>query len=498
MKKSMLPVLLAVLAILPSSQDAAAATRPNFLVILCDDLGWGDLASYGHPHIQTPHLDRMAKEGIRYTSFYSAAPVCSPARVGLLTGRNPNRAGVYDWIPDFGQARIAEKDSRHLVHLRRDEVTLPQLLQQAGYATAVAGKWHCNARFNHPAQAQPHDAGFDHWFATQNNAAPSHENPVNYIRNGQPAGPLEGYSCLLAAREAIGWLEQQRAGKPEQPFFLYVPFHEPHEPVASPPELTAKYQDKARHEDEAQYFANVENLDAAVGELLAALDRLELAADTIVLFTSDNGPETLHRYRGSQRSYGSPGPLRGMKLWTTEAGVRVPGILRWPGRIKAGQVSDEPVSALDLLPTFSALAGAQAPDTLKLDGADFLPAFHGGPVNRSQPLFWIYFNALNEQRVAMREGPWKLLAELDGGALPKFENITENTAPAVRQAQLTGFSLYQLTEDISEARDLTAQEPDRLRDLTAKMESLYREMTATMHVWPNTVLPDPANPPAPQ
>jgi arylsulfatase A len=494
MKRSLLPFLLAVLVILPASQAEAAATRPNFLVILCDDLGWGDLASYGHPQIQTPHLDRMAKEGIRYTSFYSAAPVCSPARVGLLTGRNPNRAGVYDWIPNFGPARVSEKDSRHLVHLRRDEVTLPRLLQQAGYATAVAGKWHCNARFNHPAQAQPHDAGFDHWFATQNNAAPSHQNPSNYVRNGKPVGPLEGYSCLLAAREAIGWLEQQRARKPEQPFFLYVPFHEPHEPVASPPELVAKYQGKARNENEAQYFANVENVDAAVGELLAALDRLELAPDTIVLFTSDNGPETLDRYRGSQRSYGSPGPLRGMKLWTTEAGVRVPGILRWPSQIKPGQVSDEPVSALDLLPTFSALAGVKVPARLHLDGVDFRSAFNGGAINRSQPLFWIYFNALNEQRVALRDGPWKLLAKLDDGALPKFENVTEATAPAVREAKLTGYSLYKLTEDISEARDLTAHEPDRVRQLAAKMESLYREMTATMHVWPNTPPPNLANP----
>jgi arylsulfatase A len=393
--------------------------------------------------------------------------------------------------------RIAEKDSRHLVHLRRDEVTLPKLLQQAGYATAVAGKWHCNGRFNHPAQAQPNDAGFDYWFATQNNAAPSHHNPVNYIRNGQPAGPLEGYSCLLAAREAIGWLEQQRARNPEQPFFLYVPFHEPHEPVASPPELVARYRDLAGNEDEAQYFANVENIDRAVGELLAALDRLDVAHDTIVLFTSDNGPETLNRYRGSHRSYGSPGPLRGMKLWTTEAGVRVPGIVRWPGRIKSGQVSDEPVSALDLLPAFSALAGAKVPDGLLLDGADFRPTFHGSLVKRSQPLFWVYFNALNEQRAALRHGPWKLLAKLDNGALPKLENVTENTAPAVRQAKLTGFSLYHLTEDISETRDLTAQEPERVRELGAMLENLYREMTATMHVWPNTTLPDSNDPPRP-
>lgn len=488
-------LLIGVLFGLIADHAEAAARRPNFVVILADDLGWGDLACYGHPHIRTPHLDRLAKEGVRYTSCYSASPVCSPARVGLLTGRSPNRAGVYDWIPSVEQAGIAAKSSLHLVHLRREEVTLPRLLKQAGYATALSGKWHCNARFNDPAQAQPHDAGFDHWFATQNNAAPSHENPVNYVRNGRAVGPLEGYSCRLAAREAISWLEKQHEQKPEQPFFLYVSFHEPHEPVASPPELVAKYQGKARNDDEAQYFANVENLDAAVGELLSTFDRLDLAQNTLVFFTSDNGPETLNRYHGSRRSYGTPGPLRGMKLWTTEGGTRVPGILRWPGQVRAGQVSDEPVSALDLLPTYCALAGAEAPSGLRLDGADMQPAFNGGLVKRPRPLFWVFFSALNDQIAALRDGPWKLLAKLDGGALPKMENVTEATAPRVREAKLTDFSLYKLTEDIGEARDLSAQEPDRVRELAAELESLYREMTATMHTWPDAPLAASINQP---
>ena len=485
-------ILLSVLVFLGAlcGKVSAAKSRPNFLVILCDDLGWGDLASYGHPHIQTPNLDRMAKEGVRFTSCYSAAPVCSPSRAGLLTGRSPNRAGLYDFIPDIA-LRSAGQESRHLVHLRAEEATLPRLLKQAGYATAMSGKWHCSM-FNNPAQAQPGDTGFDYWFATQNNAAPSHENPDNYVRNGQPVGPLEGYSCRLAAREAIGWLERQRAQKPDQPFFLYVAFHEPHEPVASPPELVVKYRGKARNDDEAQYFANVENMDHAAGELLAALDRLKLAENTLVFFSSDNGPETLNRYPAARRSYGSPGPLRGMKLWTTEGGFRVPGILRWPGKVKAGQVSEEPVSSLDLLPTFCALAGVKVPNGLKLDGADLQPAFTGGAVPRTQPLFWVYFNALNQQRVALRDGPWKLLARLDGGDMPRIANVTESTASRVRQAKLTDFSLYKLTDDIGEACDLTAQEPERLKELSAKLEKLYRELTATMHIWPDTPRPAPA------
>lgn len=459
-----------------------AEERPNFVVILCDDLGWGDLASYGHPHIKTPNLDRLAVEGMRLTSFYSAAPVCSPSRVGLLTGRNPNRAGVYDWIPHVEQRNQSGKASRALVHMRKEEVTLPQVLQKAGYATALSGKWHCNADFNTAGQPQPGEAGFDHWFATQNNAAPSHENPVNYVRNGNEVGPLEGYSCQLAAREAIDWIE---ALPKEKPFFLYLAFHEPHEPVASPPELVKGYEGIARNEDEAEYFANVENMDRAVGELMATLDRLKLAENTVVVFSSDNGPETLNRYRASNRSYGTPGPLRGMKLWTTEAGCRVPGIVRWPAKIKPGQVSDEAVSSLDFLPSFASLAGASLPEGLALDGADMMAALNGGKVAREKPLFWIYFNALNEQRVAMREGDWKILAKLNGGKLPTVSNVTEGSAAKVRQAVLTDFSLFEIAKDQGEERDLAQEQPDKLKEMQGKLEAAYRELTGSMFVWPD-------------
>ena len=467
---------------------AGRSGKLNVVIILADDLGYGDLRCYGHPVIRTPNLDRMAAEGIRFTSFYSAAPVCSPSRVGLLTGRNPNRAGVYDWIVENGNRPARE--SRHLVHLRRSEVTLPKLFREAGYATFMAGKWHCNTLFNSDAQPRPSDFGFDHWFATQNNAAPSHENPANFVRNGKAVGKLEGFSCNLVAREAVDWLEERAKSKSDQSFFLYLALHEPHEQVASPPALVKRYLPAARNEAEAQYFANVENLDAAVGDVLGALDRLGLSNDTLVIFTSDNGPETLDRAPGTQHSYGRPGPLRGMKGWTTEAGVRVPGIMRWPRRIKAGQVSAEPVSSLDLLPTLVALAGAKVASNLDMDGADLRRVWSGGAVKRSRPLFWVYYHAFNNQVVAMREGSWKILARLDGGSLPKINNVTEATAPGVRQAKLTDVSLYNLAVDIGEATDLAGAETKRLREMSAKLEKLYREMTRTMYVWPDPKQPD--------
>ncbi|MEM8955733.1 MAG: sulfatase-like hydrolase/transferase [Verrucomicrobiota bacterium] len=474
--RHLLPFLIAV----TSLSATAAEPRPNIIVILCDDLGYGDLACYGHPHIKTPNLDRMAREGVRFTSLYSAAPVCSPSRVGLLTGRSPNRAGVYDWIPSANLNTI-RPDNRHKVHLQSDEVTLTQMLASSGYATCVSGKWHCNAMFNTDAQAQPDDAGFQHWFATQNNASPSHANPVNYVRNGEPVGALEGFSCLLAVDEAIAWVDE-RPSHDQNPFFIFLPFHEPHEPVASPPEMVDAYREVSESRDQAEYFANVANVDAAVGKLLTWLEETNRDKNTLVIFTSDNGPETLNRYKSANRSWGVPHPLRGMKLWTTEAGFRVPGIARFPGQIPAGQTVDEPVSSLDFFAIFAHLSGNTAPDDL--DGENSWPLFTGeGGFSREKPLLWGYFNAINEERVAMRYGNWKVLAKLDGGELPKFQNLHPGNADQLRNATLTDIEIYQVSEDIAESKNLAQENPEKLAELTKVLETSWAELVTDSPVW---------------
>lgn len=456
-------IILALLAMLPGACAAAdEATRPNFLVILCDDLGYGDLGCYGHPRIKTPHLDKLAAEGLKLTSCYASAPVCSSSRAGLLTGRTPTRIGIYDWIP-----------ANHPMHLTKEEVTIASLLKQSGYSTCHVGKWHLNGKFNSGEQPQPGDHGFDHWMSTQNNAGPSHENPKNFVRNGLPVGPLKGYSCQLVADEAIKWLATGR--DKAKPFFQFVCFHEPHEPIASPAELVKQYSD-VETADKAQHHANITNMDRAVGRLLAKLDELKLAENTLVVFTSDNGPETLNRYKTANRSYGSPGELRAMKLWLYEGGIRVPGIIRWPGAKRQAAVSDEPISNVDLLPTFAELAGAKLPERT-LDGSSVATYLRGAEsVQRQTPLYWHYIHALGRPRAALRQGDWMILGKWLAG--------TPQTPAAGKTAELVDFELYNLRDDMAQKNDLAAQEPEKLKELSKLLVEKYRDVQAAGPVWP--------------
>jgi len=432
-----------------SEGRTAEPSRTNFVIILCDDLGYGDLGCFGHPHIQTRHLDKLASEGWRLTDCYAAAPVCSPSRAGMLTGRIPNRMGIYDWIPE-----------RSPMHLKSGEITIAALLKQVGYQTCHVGKWHCNGHFNSTEQPQPSDHGFDHWFSTQNNAAPSHKNPVNFVRNGQQVGPLEGYSSQIIVDESIRWLGERDKSRP---FLLLVWLHSPHEPVATANPFVAPYASVAQTPQQAEYFGNVTQLDHEVGRLLKSLDDDHLAENTFVYFSSDNGPETLNRYKGSERSYGSPNPLRGMKLHMYEGGIRVPGIIRWPGHTKPAQTVNEPVVSYDLLPTLCAISGAKPPADRPLDGTSLLPLFDRGTVTRTKPIYWQYDRAIGgKNRVAIRSGDWKLLANDD----------------------LSTFELYNLQNDIAETQNLAASEPSRLSEMATQLRKLHSEVKAESPSWP--------------
>jgi arylsulfatase A len=424
--------LLALMALL-GGVPIDDAPRPNIVVLLCDDLGYGDLGCFGHPRIRTPAIDRLAREGARLTCLYAGAPVCSPSRAALFSGRNPNRLGIRDWI---------DRDSG--VHLPRSTITVAQRLQSAGYTTCLSGKWHLNSRFD-GREPTPGDFGFDRWFATQNNAR--HQDPTNFVRDGERAGPLEGHATTLVVDEAIRFID--RAG--DRPFAAFVTFHAPHEQVETPEAYTAMYADVPDPTMRA-YYGSVSLVDHEVGRLMAALDARGLRERTLVLFTSDNGPEGLRRYPGAIHSHGSAGPLRGGKLSLYEGGLRVPGVIRWPGRVEAGGACDGPIAFYDLLPTLCAVAGVPPPPGVAPDGVDLLPLLEGGTVERPVPLHWQYDHAEDGPwRIALRRGRWKLLADADRGR----------------------FALYDLEGDLTETRDLAADRPEVVARLRAELDRVY-------------------------
>ena len=445
--KSLLTLLLLVSVALPSF-----AAPPNIILFLADDLGYGDLACFGHPIIKTPNLDAFAKQGVRLTQCYAASAVCSPSRSALLTGRTPHRNGVFTWIAEGAP-----------VYLRTSENTLPKLLKGAGYTTCHSGKWHLNGLFNNPAQPQPNDHGYDWWMATQNNAGPTHENPSNFVRNGQPVGRLEGYSAPLVVGEAISWLKEKR--DPAKPFFLAVWTHEPHYPIKSDPKFKALYPDLA-DDVQREHHANVTQMDHAFGLLMKSLDEQKLADNTFVFFTSDNGPEGNGTTTPGR---GSSGGLRERKRSMHEGGIRVPGIARWPGKIPAATTSEVPVIGSDLFPTMLGIAGVKPPADRVLDGVDVLPALTGAAtkVERPQPLYWRLLMAPN-MKMAMRVDDWKILAN----------------------AELTGFELYNLKSDPQEATDLKSAEPQRFAVLREQLLKHNAAVEADGPDWWKTLSPN--------
>jgi arylsulfatase A len=414
---------------------AASATRPNIVLFLADDLGYGELGCYGNTAAITPNLDRFAAEGLRLTDCHSAGSVCSPSRSALLTGRTPYRNGVFTWIPE-----------KSPIHLRTSELALPKLLHEAGYQTCHVGKWHLNGLFNDPRQPQPSDHGYDWWLATQNNAAPSHAFPENFVRNGLGIGKVDDYSAPFIAQEAATWLETKR--DPAKPFFLAVWAHEPHYPIASA-DRYEKLHAQIADPEERTYRANVTQLDDAFGMVMRALEKIGATDSTLVFFTSDNGPEGAGD-KGPGR--GLTGGLRGRKRSMYEGGHRVPGIFRWPAQIDPGTVSDLPMIGSDFFPTALEAAGLTPPAGRTLDGVDV----SGAAVHAPRPLYWRWGGF-----VAYREGPWKIVVD---EALEKPE-------------------LYDLGEDRAETTDLAAREAERLAAMMARLRTLQGEIEAEGPDW---------------
>ena len=455
--------------------------RPNVIVFLADDLGYGDLGCYGHPFIKTPNLDRFAAQGMRFTECYAAAPICSPSRAALLTGRVSYRVGVYHLAGES-------------VHLRTQERTIAELLRPAGYATCFLGKWHLGELDG--SDPTPEQQGFDHWFATRANCFP--KNPADFIRNGAALGEIKGSYCEIVVDEAIDWLRQIESSRP---FFIELCTSEPHTPVAPPAEFAAMYEDSKIEKlakkikygridrnpniDNApaqrrQYYGTVTQLDAAFGKLMKALDEMKRSENTIVIFTSDNGPE----FPGGStridllrnRSWGTPGKLRGMKRHLYEGGIRVAGIIRWPRRIKRAGVCGEAISSVDFLPTICEACGVDVPGDRVIDGVSIISAFDGKKLKRTRPLCW-NINYTGVPNMAMRVGDEVLLGFADE---PK---PGQSLMEWIKGSTLARFELYNVQTDVMQSIDLAKERSAHLDLLIGQMRRLWREIREEGPTW---------------
>ncbi|MCA8964122.1 MAG: sulfatase-like hydrolase/transferase [Planctomycetes bacterium] len=491
-----LPLLLGIACALTLAAPVVSQDKPNVVIFLADDLGYGDLGCYGHPILETPNLDAFAAAGVRLTDCHAAGTVCSPSRAGLLTGRTPYRLGFYT---------IAGPERSHL---RAQEVTLATLLKAQGYDTCFVGKWHLGDLDPASGQPGPGEHGFDHWFATQVNAFDGPDHPGKFVRNGVKVGPVDAWYCDAIVAEAVGWMK----ARPDQkrPFFLLVCSHEPHTPIRPPQAYSDRYADAAVAElektmpygqvhrplqrairDNAKYYyGTVTQLDDAFGRLMKGLDDQGHRDDSLVIFTSDNGPETpvTVEESGNQwqdpirdRCFGTPGPFRGMKRFVYEGGHRVPGIVRWPGHIPAGSLSGQLINGTDWLPTICAVTGAALPQDRVIDGIDAMPGLSGQPLVRPTPACWMFpvgYDYRYLPSMAMRDGDHVMIGWFE----PKRRE--QGNSAWVRSTQLTRFVLYDLAVDIAERHELNDAEPEVFARLRERMIAHWREVQAEAPDWP--------------
>ena len=456
-------IFLATLGFLGFAHDILS--RPNVIYLNADDLGVMDVGFMGSKLYHTPNLDRLAKESMVFTDGYAPAANCAPSRAACISGQWAVRTGVYT----VGTSERGDVRDRMLIptpnrmHLKDEVITIAEEFKKAGYRTAQLGKWHLgeltkNPKFDHP---QPYDQGFDYSLGTENNANPSHLNPVNFIRNGRSLGKVEGYSCQILAQECVDWLIQ----KNDDPFFLYVAFHEPHVKVASPTELIEKY--KNLPQKDAEYLANIDHLDRAIGRILNYLENHNLMENTIIMFSSDNGSYRL----------ASNGGLKAVKSFLYDGGIRVPGIIKWSG-IKANRkVVETPVGLVDVLPTLCEIVGIDPPDNL--DGTSFLPLLEGKNLHRKRPLYWFFYRTSPE--ISMRIGDHVILG-LDRDTVPRPHQFSKDDYEYLKTISLKDYELYDLRKDFSQKNNIfnTYSKKDSLKKL---IDNQLIEIKNNLYPW---------------
>ncbi len=426
-----------------ASLSSAANPKPNFVILLADDLGYGDLGVQGHPKIKTPRIDRMAAEGVRLREFYSAAPTCTPARAALLTGRYPARSGLV--------RVLLPKEKRGIP---ASEITLAEALKEDGYATALIGKWHLGGR----KPFRPSKHGFDYFFgllfSNDMGLLPVLKWPrLELLRNDKAIESPAKVKTLTRryTEEAVSYIEQHR----EEPFFLYVSYTMPHAPLRPADEFRGK-------SDFGDYGDVVEEIDWSAGQILEALNDNGLDDETLVIFTSDNGP---WKAGGNQKrqTRGSAGPLRGVKGTTWEGGMRVPFVARWPGRLPAGSVRGGISVMTDLFTTLIELAGGEIPSDRDIDGKNIMAMLEGTAGSPHSELYY-YFR---KRIFAVRSGEWKLHL---------FKRVVGSGGRPGDPVRLKKPELYNLLKDPEESRDLAALHPE----IVERMSGLGKSFQASV------------------
>lgn len=459
----------------------APAQRPNIVLILVDDLGWADVGCYGSAYYETPSIDRLAREGMRFTNGYAACHVCSPTRAAVLTGRYPARLGVTDWIrgrwngtdiPADGKnpsGFVAEPHKKlmtpdNALWMELEEVTIAELLHAEGYKTCHIGKWHL---------------GYEEWFPEHqgfyyNIGGCDYGQPPDYFDPYSRKGKLRGddrvwsiptlaprkegeYLTDREADEAVGFIRKHR----NDPFFLYWAPYAVHTPIQAKEDVIAKYKQKpTTHQNDPTYAAMVDSLDQGVGKVLDTLEEYGLSDNTVVIFTSDNGGLSTQKREG-QLGPTSNKPLRSGKGYPYEGGIREPLIVRWPGKVAAGSESDAPAISCDILPTLCEATGVAAPSDRPIDGVSLLPILEGKVRLAKRDLFWHFPHYrvpdVNPHGI-IRSGDWKLITYYEDGS-------TE---------------LYNLAVDLSETTDLAAKHPEKVAELSLRFQDWLTEVGAKM------------------
>jgi len=427
---------------------APPARKPNIIFIVADDLGYGELGCQGNPEIDTPHIDSIARNGVRFTQGYVTAPVCCPSRAGFMTGRYQTRFGH-----EFNL--IGRENLKPDAGLPLDEVTLGDCLKRAGYATGLIGKWHLGGS----SRYHPLRRGFDEFYGFLHEGhfyiPPPYRGLITRLRVNEPPyddanpilrgeKPVEEREYLTDAftREAVAFIDRHK----ERPFFLYLAYNAVHSPMQAKVSDVRRFQDSIHDEQRRVFAGMLAPMDAGVGAVLDRLRKYNLDRDTLVLFISDNGGPTAELTSSNK-------PLRGGKGQLWEGGIRVPFLAQWPGTIPAGQVIEHPVCAMDVFPTAAAAAGAELPGK-PLDGVNLLPLATGRSAKLPrESLYWRY-----GMNVALRKGEWKIVRQREPG---------REDPP---------FCLFNLGEDAGETKDLAAAKPDLLRSLQAELRALNAQM----------------------